>query len=491
MAVDASGISAPPAWKSPRAGDIALGTLIVATTLGIVAYDALGPIGRIAMALVAFGSFGLLLTPALRTHALTARRIVPAIAFLILVAVVTPPRGSHDIWSYAAYGRLLSIHHVSPFTHVPADFHRDALLHLVARGWRHTGSVYGPGFAGLSALGTAVTGSSALTTRLFFQGIEAVGLVAALLIVWRRTRDPIALAFIGLNPALIAVVNGGHNDILVGLALLAGTLLLVDNHPWRAGGVLALGALIKLVLVLPVGALAVWAWRRRGARSARDICVSFTGVVVGAYVIAGGTRALQPLLNATTHRSRSSIWQLISNVFLRPLGLQGRGVSSVVSTVAIVVIGVIAIVVITGAVLPARSSRSGRRAHPTASSEAGSLSSAAAIAGATMLVFLLGASYTLPWYSAWVLPLVALVWRQRSALIAAAQAALLFFAYAAPTRLPGSEARLFGPVFSIAVQGAIPLLSVVALLYIAWSARRGRLSDPVTLPKALGPVSTR
>ena len=491
MAVDEARVSAPPVWRSRRAGDAAFAALLVSTSAELVAFDPLGSIGRVALALVAFCSFGVVLTPAMRDHALTLRRVIPAIGFLVLLAVVVPPRGSHDIWSYAAYGRLLSIHHVSPFTHVPAAFPHDALLHLVGRGWRHTGSVYGPGFAGLSALGTALTGPSVLATRLFFQVIEAAGLVAALVIVWRRTRDPIALAFIGLNPALIAVVNGGHNDILVGLALLGGTLLLVDNHPRSAGGVLALGALIKLVLVLPVGALVVWAWRRRGARSARDVCLSFAGIVVGAYVLAGGTRALQPLLNATTHRSRSSIWQLVSNVFLRPLGFRGRDVSSMISTVAIVVVAAIAIVVVTGAVVPSLSSRSGRRAHPTASSEVGALSSAAAIAAATMLVFLLGASYTLPWYSAWVLPLVALVWRQRVALVAAVQAAVLVFAYAAPTSLPGPEARVFGSVFSLSVQGIVPILSIVGLGYLAWSARRGRLTDPVVLPAPLGSVPAR
>lgn len=476
---------------SPRAGDVTFGVLVVATTVGIVAFEPLGPIGRVAMALVAFGSFGLLLTPAMRPHALTLRRVVPAIAFLILVAVVTPPRGSHDIWSYAAYGRLLSIHHVSPFTHVPADFPHDALGHLVAGGWRHTGSVYGPGFVGLAGLGTAVTGSSVLATRLFFQGIEAAALIAALMIVWRRTRDPVALAFIGLNPALIGIVNGAHNDVLVGLALLGGTLLLVDNHPRRAGGVLALGALTKLVLVLPVGALLVWAWRRRGARSALDACVSFGVVVVGAYVIAGGSRALQPLLDATTHRSRSSIWQLLAR-FLHPLGIQGPNVSSVIATAAILAVALVALVVVAGAVLPAFSSRAGRLAVPSATQlDVGALSSAAAIAGATTLVFLLGASYTLPWYSAWVLPLMALVWRRRIAAVAAVQAAVLAIAYASPLALHGPEAGPFGQVFSVSAGGVVPVLCVVGLLYIAWSARRGRLADPVVLRPALRPASAR
>jgi hypothetical protein len=121
----------------------------------------------------------------------------------------------------------------------------------------------------------------------------------------------------------------------------------------------------------------------------------------------------------------------------------------------------------------------------------GALSSAAAIAGATTLVFLLGASYTLPWYSAWVLPLVALIWRRRIAAVAAVQAAVLTIAYASPLTLHGPEAKVFGQVFNIGVEGVVPVLCLVGLLYVAWSARRGRLADPFVLRPAQHPLSAR
>ena len=223
-----------PAW--PRAvGDALFGVLVVATATTIVAHDAMGSTGRVVTALLAFGAFGGLFVPAVRARVLTPRRVVTAAGVLLVIAVLAPPAGSHDIWSYAMYGRLVSVHHVSPFTHVPADFPHDPMLHLVARGWRHTGSVYGPGFVALSAVGTALTGASQLATRLVFQLLEALALGGVLMIIWRRTRDPVALAFVGLNPALLLVVNGAHNDLVVGLALLAGTLLLEEGRPRRAG----------------------------------------------------------------------------------------------------------------------------------------------------------------------------------------------------------------------------------------------------------------
>src|SRR5262249_47326450 len=160
-------------------------------------------------------------------------------AALLAVAISAAPVG-HDMWSYVMYGRILSAHGTSPYTHVPADFPHDPLLHLA--GWRTTPSVYGPGFVGIAALGTGITKTSVLATRLFFQGIEAGALVGVMALVWRRTRSPAALAFVGLDPALVATVHDGHNDLLVGLAVLIGALLVTDRRPVLGGIALAAGA---------------------------------------------------------------------------------------------------------------------------------------------------------------------------------------------------------------------------------------------------------
>ena len=58
----------------------------------------------------------------------------------------------------------------------------------------------------------------------------AVG--AMLWLLWKRTRNPAVLAFVGLHPLLaISVVNGGHPDALVALGVLAGVLLAIDRRP--------------------------------------------------------------------------------------------------------------------------------------------------------------------------------------------------------------------------------------------------------------------
>ncbi len=334
-----------PAW--PRAvGGAVLGVLVVATATNIVAYDAMRPTGRIVTALVAFAAFGALFVPAVRARALTRGRVVTAAGLLVVIAVLAPPAGSHDLWSYAMYGRLIAVHHVSPFTHVPADFPHDPLVHLVAPRWRHTSSVYGPGFVALSAAGTAVTGASVLATRLLFQLLEALALGGVLMIIWRRTRDPVAVAFVGLNPALLLVVNGAHNDLVVGLALLAGTLLLEDRRPRRAGLVLAGGALVKLVLVLPLGALLLWTWRRHRTRDAWKAGATAGIVLLAGYLVSGGGAALGPLADASKQHSRSSLWQIATQWLADPLGIHRPDLFRVEGDAALLLVAVLVLVIV-------------------------------------------------------------------------------------------------------------------------------------------------
>ena len=43
--------------------------------------------------------------------------------------------------------------------------------------------------------------------------------MAALVMVARRTRDPMAVLALGCSPVLLATVHDAHNDVLLGLGL--------------------------------------------------------------------------------------------------------------------------------------------------------------------------------------------------------------------------------------------------------------------------------
>ena len=207
--------------------------ILVATSLAIL-FASRRVLLSVAWVLLAGVTCGVLVVLEQRRRRLGIRAVALAVGFVIAIAVVTPSRSSNDLWSYTMYGRTVTMHHANPYLRVPADYPSDPFLTRVSPRWRHTGSVYGPLFVGVASAGTLVASDSALASRLYFQVLAALALAAILLIVWRRTRSPAAILWLGLNPVLgVIVVNGGHNDAFVGLALLVAALLVGRGHGVR------------------------------------------------------------------------------------------------------------------------------------------------------------------------------------------------------------------------------------------------------------------
>ena len=141
---------------------VALVGSALATTLA-VATDGLVSNGlHIALVVVACAGYAAMLIAEQRWGGLGIRLVATVTMVSVVLATVIIPRFTGDLWSYAMYGRMLGIHHVSPWTHGPAAFPLDPVFHLVGRSWRHTPSVYGPAFTALSAGGAQIVGSAAL-----------------------------------------------------------------------------------------------------------------------------------------------------------------------------------------------------------------------------------------------------------------------------------------------------------------------------------------
>jgi len=322
--------------------------------------------------------------------------VVGAIAIALLVAVAAPPRQSRDLWSYAEYGRIVSVQHVSPYTHAPADFPDDAFSGRVGARWEHTSSVYGPLFTAGSAALMRAAGDSALRARVAFQGLAALAAAAALALLWRATRSVRALAFLGLHPVLVlTVVNNGHNDAWVGLAVL-GAALLAARRRWPAAGfVLGLGLLVKASTGLGLLGLAAWGWRRDRPGAVRLVLVAAVTTLVG-YVPAG-TAAVRAVGRAGNDaNTRASVWDVISLAFHTG------------PTLALVCTLVLAVA---AAVICAVASRPGRTAV------------------ATTTAYLVAGAYVLPSYALWALPSAALERRAKLSILVAAQAAFLVAVY--------------------------------------------------------------
>jgi alpha-1,6-mannosyltransferase len=322
--------------------------------------------------------------------------VIVAIGVAFAVALAVPPRTSHDLWSYVMYGRTVSEYHVSPYVHAPADFRHDPLFGHVAAGWQHTKSVYGPLFTGVSSALTRSAGSSELRARLAFQGLATVGVVAALALIWRATRRVAALVFVGLHPAVVtAIVNGGHNDALVGLAILAGALLAARRRWLGAGFALGLGILVKASAGLGLLGIAVWTFRRDRKGAVRLVAVAAVTTLVG-YLPAGWSAVHAVGDAGNGGNSRASVWDPISSL-LHP--------STALMVGAVVVLALFA-------------------AHTWRTTPRSSTS-----ALATTAAYLIAGVYVLPWYSAWALPSAALERRSRLAWLVALQAAFLVAVY--------------------------------------------------------------
>ncbi len=340
--------------------------------------------------------------------------VAAAIALVITASVVSPPRTSNDVWSYALYGRMVTVHDASPYQRVPADFRSDPFFRRVSPRWRHRESVYGPLFVGAAALEAWLAGSSALVARLFFQLAAALALAAVLVIVWRTTRSIAAVLFLGLNPVLaVIVVNGGHNDMLIALLVLAATLLAFRQRAATAGALVGAAMLIKLTAGLALIGILFWAWRHQLRRRAAVLVAAAGGVVLVGYlpVVASASNALSGADETVTNASpwngildrilRHDAWRNVAN----PLAHNG-------TLVDFFYVGVVTVLVLAVGI----GWCAARRRRPDEA------------VGASLAAYSVAAEYTYPWYAAWGLPvfatdgldaLGAIVWIQSVLMLAA------------------------------------------------------------------------
>lgn len=317
--------------------------------------------------------------------------VLAAIAITLVCAVATPSQQSTDVYSYAMYGRILTVHHENPYATYPMHFEGDPMRRHVGEWWQRTPDIYGVGFTAIMAALAPVIGESRFLASLAYQLIAAAAVVALLWMLWRRTRSPIALAFVGLHPLLaVSVVNGGHPDALIALGVFVGVFLALSHRVIGAALALAFAAAINPTVIAAAVVLGVWAWRRW---TRREIVVY--GAVIGVlgalpYLVISGW-----LRTAHEHAqmiSRQSLWTAVGGL-ISPSGHLpfGRLSSGAWTMVASDGAGLIA-----GLLLVAILVRHTSRGTPE-------LAIAAALAAV-----LVASAYVMPWYGFAALPLFAL-----------------------------------------------------------------------------------
>jgi Glycosyltransferase family 87 len=356
-----------------------------------------GPNLHVAGAIAAFAL--MLVSYAIAVRAadrLSGRAVLMSIAALHALILLAPPLLSTDIFSYQAYARIGAVYGANPYLDGPHAIALDPLFPYIGAKWSYIPSAYGPVFTTFSYL---LAPLSIAASVLAYKSVAAVASLAIVALVWNSARlrglNPVkAAALVGLNPLLVVYgVGGGHNDMLMLLALVAGVYVMLNHRERLGGGLMVLAVGIKLTagLVLPFAIAAGGSQRGRDRR--RDVVI---GAGVGAALVAALGFALfgaGPLhLLATVHKTQSEgDWHSIPGFISTRLGLSPVGhVAGYVLTV--ILAGVCCWLL--------------RRVWR------GELDwiDAAGWATAAMLVT---ASSLLPWYVAWLLPLAALATDRR------------------------------------------------------------------------------
>ncbi len=416
----------------------------------VVADDAVGPLGIFVGVAVITVGLAALLDAERHGQTVTIGAVATAGVVVLGTAILVAPHDSHDLWSYTMYGRILSVHHASPWVRTPADFRGDPYLGLVARGWRHTTSIYGPGFELLAATITRVAGQATTAVRMLFTATFAGAAAGAAWIVYRRTGRTAATALVLLHPAIVlGTVAGGHNDGLVGLGLLGATVLVVDDRPVAAGLAAGAATLVKLTGGIGILALAAWSLAHRGRRTAA-VFLGTGAALVGLAYLPLGTSGLSAFVHNRGSLSRASAWEfprLLTGLDHRHtpirLGLPVSDTQLLVSVGALVTVALTVMVAM----------RMRRADHPAVPLVA---------ALGTYLVF---APYVLPWYPAWVIPAMGLVIDRPMARLLAAQASVLVVVYELKT-------QSLSPVVSTMIWWSAVLVSVALAIAFVLTLRR-------------------
>lgn len=454
-------------WRRRSSPSLVLAVVTAVTLVLVAADDSLGATGILVG--VAVATTGLLVLVE-REHAgdrLDGRAVALAAGVVLGAAVLVAPHDSHDLWSYAMYGRTASVHGASPWTTTPARFPHDPFLALVAPGWRHTTSIYGPAFELLAMVVTRLGGGAVTAVRMLFTGTFALAAGAAGLLVYRRTRSPAAAALVTLHPAVaVATVAGGHNDVLVGLGLLAAVLLAEGDRPVASGIAVALASLVKLTGGIGLLAIGAWALVRHGRRWALVFAgTAGTGILL-AY-LPFGTTGLSAFAHNRGSLSRASAWELPRLL----TGLDHRHAAlhlGLPAGATGLLIGVGALV--TAAVTVGLAWWMRRRPLPVVI--------ASAIGG-----YLLFAPYVLPWYPGWVLPVLGLAPRAHVARMLAVQASVLAVVYELKTQ--HLTVDVSNAVWWLAVLGTVAMCG-----WFLWSVAADRRDHAgrVTLSPRLRPA---
>jgi Glycosyltransferase family 87 len=322
---------------------------------------------------------------------LSGRTVLTAIAALYALLLLAPPLLSTDLFSYQAYARMGDLYGANPYLQGPHAIALDSVYPFIGAKWVSTPTVYGPVFTTLSYLFAPL---SIAANVVAYKAVAALASLATVALVWNAARlrgvNPTkAAALVGLNP-LVAVygVGGGHNDLLMLAAVVAGISLVLQHRERGGAASLVVAAGIKLTAGLYLPFALAGAGRALSPNRRRDILIGAGAAVglLGAVSVAMFGGGMLNLLGTVKQVQSEGDWHSIPGLIGTWLGLGS------VSEAAGLVLGA------------AFAAASGWLLWRVWRDELDWI----AAAGWSTAALLVTAGSLLPWYVAWLIPLAAL-----------------------------------------------------------------------------------
>jgi hypothetical protein len=337
--------------------------------------------------------------------------VLVASGISLAVSIAAPLLLSRDVYTYAAYGRIMTLYRQNPYVARLSTFPHDPFVATASVQWLGRHSIYGPAFTLVSAAVARTWAGSPAGTILVFKVLGGVSIAAATGFVAltaarvRPDRAPLAVALIGLNPVIVVhTVGGGHVDALIAAPLAAAAAIAVTRPrglSTKAIFVTVLLTVACLIKVVMVPALALWIWWIvRMDRADRSRVAAAHLAVIGGLVAASmapfvaGWHALAPFATLGGIEVWASPSQLVGHVARLVVGSAAGPVAGADAARAVEVCFLVLF-----AVLLRRLAKGMALTDSAAPVE---------VWGIALLLLALCMPFLLPWYSAWFVALVGL-----------------------------------------------------------------------------------
>jgi hypothetical protein len=315
--------------------------------------------------------------------ALSPRLVVGVSIATVAVFALAPPILSGDVFGYIDWARMSVLKGLDPYSHGSIAAPHDAVYPYMM--WRdNLPSPYGPLFTLFSYVTVPLGVPAALWFFKAVGGLAAVGCIALTAAIARELRRPVApaVAFVGLNPLLLAyAVGGAHNDLIMLLLVLTGVYLAVRGRAFAGAAALVPAAAVKIAGGIALPFMLLGSGDRRAAIKGVLAAVAAVAVVV---LVGFGSHPFGFLTTVREQQDQVALFSVPSRV---GHWLGYGGITSGIRVVAIVLlVGTVAAMLWLA-----------WRGYDWL-----------AAAGWSTLALLVASAWILPWYTVWLLPFAAL-----------------------------------------------------------------------------------